>query len=170
MSSQVLTDGLQKKVSPIINHLVFLVMISFKKIKVLSVLAAFVFTGIAAVNQPVNLEFKNLQVLPKNITADSLDKIMDGFNASLKVDCKFCHVKNVKADTLIFEKDDKPEKEIARNMMRMTMNINKNYFQFNEEATAAKIQAVTCYTCHKGQPIPEKEKKVVANPFNFKSN
>ena len=146
-------------------------MISLKKIKVLSILAAFVFTGIAAVKQPVNDNFKNLQVLPKNITTDSLDKIMDGFNTSLKVDCKFCHAKDTKGDELIFDKDDKPEKEITRNMMRMTMDLNKNYFQFNEDVTAAKIQAVTCYTCHKGQPIPEKEKKVVNNsPFNFKSN
>ena len=144
---------------------------SFKKLKVLSFLTAFVFIGIAAVKQPVNLEFKNLQVLPKNITADSLDKIMDGFNASLKVDCKFCHVKDPKSDGLIFEKDDKSEKEIARNMMRMTMDINKNYFQFNENVNAAQVQAVTCYTCHKGQPIPEKVKKEVNNsPFNFKSN
>ncbi len=146
-------------------------MISFKKIKVLSVLAVFILVGIAAVKQPVNEKFKNLQVLPKNITNDSLDKIMDGFNASLNVDCKFCHVKDKKADTLIFEKDDKSEKEITRNMMRMTMDINKTYFQFNEEVTAAQVQAVNCYTCHKGHPIPEKEKKAVINsPFNFKSN
>ena len=144
---------------------------SFKKLKVLSALAAFVFIGIAAVKQPVNENFKNLQVLPKNITEDSLGKIMDGFNASLKVDCKFCHVKDKNSEALIMEKDDKPEKEITRNMMRMTMDINKKYFQFNEEVTAAQLQAVTCYTCHKGQPIPEKVKKVVTNsPFNFKSN
>jgi hypothetical protein len=145
-------------------------MISLKKLKVLAALAAFVFIGIAAVKQPVNLEFKNLQVLPKDIRPDSLDKIMDGFNQSLGVNCAFCHVENKVLQQLEADKDTKPEKEIARKMMRMTMDINKNYFQFNEEATAAKIQAVTCYTCHKGQPIPEKEKKVVANPFNFKSN
>jgi hypothetical protein len=146
-------------------------MTSFKKLKVLSALAAFIFTGIAAVKQPVNEKFKNLQVLPKNITTDSLDKIMDGFNAQLGVDCKFCHVRDKKADTLIFDKDDKSEKEIARNMMRMTMDINKKYFQFNETVTAQQVQAVTCYTCHNGQPRPEKEKKAVNNsPFNFKSN
>jgi len=147
-------------------------MISFKKIKVLSALAAFVFIGIAAVKQPTNVEFKNLQVLPKNISADSLDKIMDGFTVSMgKDDCNYCHVKDKLTNTIIYEKDDKPEKEIARNMMRMTMDINKKYFQFNEEVTAAQVQAVTCYTCHKGQPIPDKEKKPVNNsPFNFKSN
>jgi Photosynthetic reaction centre cytochrome C subunit len=146
-------------------------MISLKKLKVITVLSAFVFTGIAAVNEPASNDFKNLQVLPKNITADSLDKIMDGFNAGLGVDCKFCHVKDKKADSLIFEKDDKPEKEIARNMMRMTMDINKKYFQFNETVTANQVQAVTCYTCHKGTQIPEKEKKPLNNSlFNIKQN
>ena len=144
---------------------------SFKKLKVMAALSAFIFIGVAAVKQPVNDKFKNLQVLPKNITADSLDKIMDGFNASLGVDCKYCHVKDKKADSLIFDKDDKSEKEIARNMMRMTMGINKNYFQFKEQVTAAQVQAVTCYTCHKGTQIPEKVKKVGNNsPFNIQRN
>ena len=142
---------------------------SYKKLVALAALFAFVFIGIAAVEEPAG-EFKNLQVLPKNITPDSLDRIMDGFNAGLGVNCSFCHTENKGTKQLEAEKDTKPEKEITRNMMRMTMDINKNYFQFNEEVTAAKIQAVTCYTCHKGKPIPEKEKKVVANPFNFKSN
>ncbi len=143
---------------------------SYKKLIALAALFVLVFTGIAAIEEPAG-EFKNLQVLPKNITHDSLDKIMDGFNASLKVDCAFCHVKDKNSTALIMEKDDKPEKEITRNMMRMTMDINKKYFQFNEEAAAKNIEAVTCYTCHKGQPIPEKqEKKAINSPFNFKSN
>jgi hypothetical protein len=144
---------------------------SYKTLAVLAVVTVFFFAGIAAVEQPVNDSFKNLQVLPKNISADSLDKIMDGFNEMLGVDCKYCHVRDKKADTLMFDKDDKGEKEIARKMIRMTMDINKNYFQFNETVTAAEVQAVTCYTCHKGTPMPEKEKKPVNNsPFNFKQN
>ena len=130
---------------------------SFKKVKVVAVLAAFIFIGIAAVKQQVNEEFKNLQVLPKNITTDSLDKIMDGFNVQLGVDCNYCHVKDKKADSLIFDKDDKSEKEIARNMMRMTMDINRKYFQFNETVTAEQVQAVTCFTCHRKEPMPGKE-------------
>lgn len=143
---------------------------SYKKLLTVAALIGFVFISIAAFKKPVS-EFKNLQVLPKNISHDSLDKIMDGFNASLKVDCKFCHVKDKNSEMLIMEKDDKPEKEITRNMMRMTMDINKNYFQFNENVTAAQVQAVTCYTCHKGKVIPEKEMKpVIKDAFNFKSN
>lgn len=144
---------------------------SIKKLKVLAGLSVFVLIGIAAVKQPAQNEFKNLQILPKNISADSLDKIMNGFNEMLGVDCKYCHVRDKKADTLMFDKDDKSEKEIARNMIRMTADINQKYFQFNENINASQVQAVTCYTCHKGTPMPEKEKKKINNsPFNFKSN
>ena len=143
----------------------------YKQLKVIAILAAFICIGIAAVKPAVNEKFKNLQVLPKNISADSLDKIMDGFNVMLGVDCQFCHTRDKKADTLIFDKDDKSEKEITRNMMRMTMDINKKYFQHNETVTAEQVQAVTCYTCHKGAPMPEKEKKKqVKGSFDFKSN
>ncbi|MEO7307243.1 MAG: c-type cytochrome [Ferruginibacter sp.] len=144
---------------------------NYTQLKVIGILSVFIFIGIAAVKQPVNEKFKNLQVLPKDISTDSLDKIMDGFNAMLGVDCKFCHVRDKKADTLMFDKDDKSEKEIARNMIRMTMDINKKYFQFNETVTAEQVQAVTCYTCHKGNPLPEKEKKKpIKGSFDFKQN
>lgn len=143
----------------------------YKKLVTLTALLVFVFIGLAAFESPAGSEFKNLQVLPKNISVDSLDKIMDGFNAGLGVNCGFCHAENKQTKVLEAEKDSKPEKEITRNMMRMTMDINKNYFLFNEEVNAAQVQAVTCYTCHKGTAIPEKEKKVVKkDPFNFKSN
>ena len=127
---------------------------SFKKLKVIAVLLLFVFAGIAAVKQPKTDKFKNLQVLPKNITEDSLDKIMDGFTANLGVDCKYCHKRDKKADTLVYESDDKSEKEIARNMIRMTADINKKYFQFNETVKAEEVQAVTCFTCHRKEPRP----------------
>ena len=143
----------------------------YKKLVTLTAILAFVFIGLAAFEEPAAGDFKNLQVLPKNIRPDSLDKIMDGFNAALGVNCSFCHAENKQTKQMEAEKDSKPEKEITRNMMRMTMDINKNYFQFNEEVNAAQIQAVTCYTCHKGTAIPEKEKKIkVKDPFNFKSN
>lgn len=130
---------------------------SLKHLKVIAGLLIFVFIGIAAVKQPQHDKFKNLQVLPKNITEDSLDRIMDGFTVMLGVDCKYCHTRDKKADSIIYESDTKPEKEIARNMMRMTTDINKKYFQFNETVTAEQVQAVTCYTCHKGEPMPVKE-------------
>jgi hypothetical protein len=81
-----------------------------------------------------------------------------------------------------FAKDDKPEKQIARKMMLMNIDINKNHFQQIEEAmdsgkmvmptdTSAvsyMLKYVTCYTCHHGDPHPE-NKPPKKNSENNKS-
>ncbi len=129
---------------------------NYKKIKVLSILSLFICFGIAAVKPTVKEEFKNLQVLPKTISADSLDRIMDRFTNGLGVNCKYCHVENKVTKLMEFEKDDKSEKEIARLMLRMTFDINKKYFHFNEAAKTDTVllQPVTCFTCHRKEPRP----------------
>ncbi len=98
-------------------------------------------------------EFKNLKILPKNINEDALYKIMDDFNMALGVDCNYCHAKSTVLQELDFASDKKTEKEIARKMMTMTMDINKKYFDFNKNTDA--IQAITCVTCHRGKERPE---------------
>jgi hypothetical protein len=72
---------------------------------------------------------------------------------SLGVSCDYCHVKGEKnpqtgEDTWIWEKDDKKEKLVAREMMRMVLDLNQN--RFKREAV------VTCYTCHRGSTRPER--------------
>lgn len=128
-----------------------------KQLTAVAIISCLFLAGIAAMEQPRGETFKNLQVLPKNISEDSLYKLMDMYCVSLNVDCKFCHAHDKKADTMIWHTDVKPEKEITRNMMRMTAGINETYFHFNDEVKAGEVQAVTCYTCHKGQAIPQKE-------------
>ena len=103
--------------------------------------------------------FKNLKILPKNISHDSLDAIMDYFKGSLGVKCSFCHAPDPGTGKLNFASDDKPEKETARYMMKMTSDINKNFFNFNNSANPDTIRAVTCYTCHNGNPHPESPRK-----------
>src|SRR6476661_10429646 len=68
---------------------------------------------------------KNLKVLPKDISHEELDSIMDGFKAALGVKCGFCHATS-KDDPkkLDFASDDKKHKIIAREMMKMTAKIN----------------------------------------------
>ncbi len=104
---------------------------------------------------PVQNKFKNLKILPKDISEEALDKIMDDFQKSLGVDCNYCHAKKTGLQELEFENDAKPEKEIARKMMTMTNYINKNFFDFNNIPNS--IQAVTCFTCHRGSPRPGPE-------------
>ena len=97
--------------------------------------------------------FKNLKVLPKNISEAELDKIMDNFSFALGVNCNYCHSKKENATPKWdFASDVKPEKEMARNMMRMTNDINKKYFNFSKQKIVP--ERVTCITCHKKQSIP----------------
>ena len=98
-------------------------------------------------NQPVEQTRKNIQVL-KGLPERQLFPVMNFVSASLGVKCDYCHVKQ--ADPAggqakwIWESDDKEHKLIARQMMRMTLDINKN----NLDALGG--YGVTCYTCHRG--------------------
>ncbi len=73
-------------------------------------------------------EFKNLQILPKDISKDDLDSVMHHFAQSLGVKCNFCHVWNNDTKKMDFVTDEKPEKKVARKMMLMAIDLNKNYF------------------------------------------
>lgn len=109
--------------------------------------------GVAATTVQDKRPKPNLKVLPKDISHEELEKIMKGFNVSLGVKCNHCHAPS-KTDTrkLDFASDEKPEKNVARSMMRMTAKINKKYFNHQEEGKAA---ALTCITCHNGKAHPE---------------
>jgi photosynthetic reaction center cytochrome c subunit len=84
-------------------------------------------------------EFKNIKIL-KEVPADQLIPSMQFISASLGVECEYCHVERA------FDKDDKKPKKIARSMMEMMMNINRENFEGHRE--------VTCYSCHRGAVNP----------------
>jgi photosynthetic reaction center cytochrome c subunit len=94
----------------------------------------------SAADQAAESVYKNIQVL-KGIPADQLIPSMRFITASLGVECSYCHVPEH------FEKDDKRPKQIARDMMRMMLTIDKNSF--------AGLREVTCYSCHRGSPKPQ---------------
>lgn len=100
-------------------------------------------------------KFKNLKILPKNISEKAMDSVMNHYSVSLGVTCGFCHVHNQLRDTWDMASDAKHEKLIARKMMTMANGINAKYFP-SEKGTkdVQLIQTITCYTCHKGEPIP----------------
>lgn len=125
-----------------------------KKIITLSVLSALVVLGVAAVKAPPG-PFRNLQVLPKDISEQKLDSIMESYNKALGIGCSFCHseVKNF-PDSLDYARDEKPMKEDARKMMRMTIEINKNNFYYDKTERPEYLKVVTCKTCHRGDAYP----------------
>lgn len=83
--------------------------------------------------------YHNIQAL-KGVPASQLQAIMALFTGSLGVRCSYCH-----ADS--FDKDDKLTKRTARMMIQMVLDLNKGRFD--------RRDAVTCYTCHRGEAKPE---------------
>jgi tetratricopeptide (TPR) repeat protein len=109
------------------------------------------------INAQAQGQFKNLQVLPKDISKDKLVEIMKSFTHGLGVRCNYCHVgeEDQPLSTYEFESDKKPEKLKARIMINMTNDINSKYLselsQFKND-----VMKVKCITCHHGvaQPLP----------------
>ena len=128
-----------------------------KKLSVVGMLAALVVTTAAAtIDKSEPPHYTNLKVLPKNISARDLQSIMvDDFQDDLGVTCSFCHANAKDGHGLDFESDAKPEKEITRAMMRMTIGINKKYFKIKHPQIGSNVLTITCNTCHKGQPFPD---------------
>src|SRR4051812_13715299 len=95
--------------------------------------------GAAAAGKTAGEVGKNVQVL-KDLPADQLNPTMRFFAYSLGVECAFCHALPDQSS------DAKPTKTIARAMIKMVMDINKNNFNGHTE--------VTCFTCHRGTQDP----------------
>ena len=99
---------------------------------------------------------KNLNVLPKNISHDDLEKVMKSWNKALGVKCNHCHVaRKDDPKKLDFVSDEKPEKEMARDMYKMTMKLNRKYFGDEKKEHGKATLAVNCNTCHRGHDEPE---------------
>src|ERR671919_524615 len=85
--------------------------------------------------KPVEQVRKNIQVL-KGLPDSQLFLLMNFVGDSLGVNCDHCHVKGEKnpqteEDTWLWERDDKKEKALARDMMRMVLELNRT--RFNRE-------------------------------------
>ena len=128
-----------------------------KKLGVIVGIATTVTVCVAATSsKPTDVHYENLKVLPKNITSKDLQSIMvDDFQDGLGVTCNFCHATGKDGHGLDFASDAKPEKEISRAMMRMTIGINKKYFKLKHPLIGSDALTVTCNTCHKGQAFPD---------------
>ena len=103
-------------------------------------------------------KWKNLKVLPQDISKDSLMHLMKGYTSALSVKCNYCHVpKKDDPEKLDFAADDKIEKEIARGMIKMTNDLNENYFRPHfPEPKPKQVHVGNCVLCHRGAPNPEK--------------
>ena len=101
-------------------------------------------------------EWENLQVLPQDISKDSLKTLMKSYTVALGVKCAFCHApREDNPEKLDFASDAKRHKLIARGMIKMTMGINENYFKPHyPDPKPDVVIDVSCITCHRGSENP----------------
>jgi photosynthetic reaction center cytochrome c subunit len=84
---------------------------------------------------------KNVKILV-GFSRPEVQRIMNQMRAGLGVHCHYCHV--VGQDPSV---DGTPQKERAREMMRMVIDLNQRNFGGRD--------VVTCYTCHNSTPHPK---------------
>lgn len=128
-----------------------------RKLLVFAALLAFMVMGMAAIHYTPPAD-RNLTVLPKDISDQKLDSIMQTYNKALGVKCDFCHVKKIfPVDSLDYASDKEPMKEEARKMMRMVIDINQKNFHYDKSVRPEYLKTVTCITCHRGEPFPPED-------------
>lgn len=82
---------------------------------------------------------KNLKVIKDtDMSTEEMKEFMRNFTLSLGVECEYCH------NTDDYASDEKKEKDIARDMIKMMYALNDSYFKNAKEE-------INCYTCHRGQ-------------------
>lgn len=97
--------------------------------------------------------FKNLKVFPQDVSRADLISTMKLFTRSLGVRCTFCHVgeEGQPLSTYDFASDAKPNKAIARDMLRLADRLNAT----DLPAIGGLLDPqITCYTCHRGSTKP----------------
>ena len=87
--------------------------------------------------------YKNVQVLT-DVSASEFMRLQQAFTdwVSPGQGCAFCHTGEDYAS------DAKPQKQTARLMLQMVRHVNADW------ASHVNPAGVTCYTCHRGQPVP----------------
>ncbi len=97
---------------------------------------------------------QNLQVLPKDWPGSRLRAPMTGFTRALGVRCSHCHVgeEGKPLSTYDFASDDNPNKERAREMLRMLGSVNDHLKKI--EPSGDERVNMWCHTCHRGRPRP----------------
>ena len=100
--------------------------------------------------------YQNLKVLG-GVSKDRFDHLMAEITqwvAPPAEGCNYCHNPQNMAS------DEKYTKVVARRMLQMTQNINSKW------SSHVKETGVTCYTCHRGNAVPEYKWAIAAGTPN----
>jgi photosynthetic reaction center cytochrome c subunit len=112
--------------------------------------------------------YQNVQVLG-HITSGEMTRLMTQMTLWVAPEqgCAYCHAPqkdeagnvvkdedgNPQADSNRLWADDLYTKRVARRMLQMTMHINQDWKQ-HVGGKGPQVTGVTCYTCHRGNPVP----------------
>ncbi len=120
----------------------------------LAILAAPALVGAQVQNRFPPDSLINVHVFPKTTPVMQVVGAMRDFSGALGVRCHYCHVgeEGRPLETYDFAVDQKRPKLVARQMMRMTQEINRRLDTIPARQTPA-VQ-VTCATCHRGVARP----------------
>ncbi len=101
------------------------------------------FPQLPAVGPKAGTVYKNVQVL-KDLTAGQFTRLMAAITTWVapQQGCTYCHEANN------FASDKLYTKVVARRMIQMVQHINADW------KTHVATTGVTCYTCHRGNPVP----------------
>jgi len=99
---------------------------------------------------------KNLKVLPEDISSSDLRETMRQFSFATGIRCSGCHVAKEGAplSDWNFKSDEKEQKRIAREMLKLTAIINETVTEI-DDVDAAQAVKVRCMTCHRGIEQPK---------------
>jgi tetratricopeptide (TPR) repeat protein len=111
---------------------------------------------------------KNLQVLPKDWPGTRLEPVMKGFTRALGVRCSYCHKgeEGKPLSTYDFASDENPNKDRAREMLRMLGDINDHLKKI--QPSGDKRVNMWCHTCHHGRPRPMTLDEELAEQYRTK--
>lgn len=125
-----------------------------KALRALAILAAVSCSFVQAQDWTWPEKPSNLQVFPKDWTGSRLSPVMKGFTRALGVRCSHCHkgVEGQPLSTYDFASDENPNKNRAREMLRMLKDINTHLK--NIEPSGDQRVNMWCHTCHRGRPRP----------------
>ena len=111
---------------------------------------------------------KNLQVLNKDWPGSRLSPVMKGFTRALGVRCSYCHEgeEGKPLSTYDFASDENPNKDRAREMLRMLGSVNDHLKKI--ESSGDKRVNMWCHTCHRGRPRPMTLEEELGEKYRLK--
>jgi tetratricopeptide (TPR) repeat protein len=106
--------------------------------------------------------------LEQGLAGLSFEAVMTGFTRALGVHCSYCHKgqEGQALSTYDFASDENPNKNRAREMMRMLGDINVHLKKI--EPSGDQRVNMWCHTCHRGRPRPMSLEEELGEQYRLK--